>query len=74
MEERVASLEVKVADLEENMVDVDQSVNFLFYGQVIQNLRLHTLGQDSNIITEELEGECSMIKNLNNLSEYIKDT
>ena len=62
LEERVALLEVQVADLEENMADVDQSVNFLFYGQVIQNLRMHTLGQDNNIITEELEGEFYMIK------------
>ena len=54
IEERVALLEIQVTDLEENVADLDQDVNFPFDEQVIQDERLFSLEQTSLGILEEL--------------------
>ena len=48
IEERVALLEIQVADL-------DQDVNFLFDEQVIQDERLLGLEQEINVIESDLD-------------------
>ena len=47
-------LEIQVTDLEENMADLDQDVNFLFDEQVIQDERLFSLEQTTDSIYAEL--------------------
>ena len=47
-------LELQVVDLEENMVDWDEDVNFLFDEQVIQDERLLELEQTSYKVVVEL--------------------
>ena len=65
IEERVALLEIQVADIEGQITDLDEDVDFLFDEQVIQDERLFTLEQTTNDINadlvavdEELESEC----------------
>ena len=50
----IEELEIQVTDLEENVADLDQDVNFLFDEQVIQDERLFSLEQTSLGILEEL--------------------
>ena len=56
IEERVTLLEIQVADLEQNVVGLDEDVSFMFDGQVIQNERIFSLEQDNDVINEDLEG------------------
>ena len=49
IEERVALLEIQVADL-------DEDVNFLFDETVIQDERLFSLEEESDVLNEEVEG------------------
>ena len=51
IEERVALLEIQVIEIEEDVSDLDQDVNFLFDEQVIQDEKLLNLEQE----TEEIE-------------------
>ena len=55
MEERVALLELQVSDLEENVIDLDEDVDFLFDEQVIQDERIFSLEQTSIDITADVE-------------------
>ena len=61
IEERVSLLEEQVVDLEEDITfiqgdvaDLDQDVNFLFDEQVIQDERLFSLEQATDVINAEL--------------------
>ena len=77
LEERVALLELQVSDLEENAVDLDEDIDFLFDEQVIQDERLLGLEQginviesDLDVIDEELESECIFIESCFNLQVF----
>ena len=72
IEERVALLEIQVADIEEDVIntridlsELEGDVNFLFDEQVIQDERLLGLEQGINVIEsnlvvidDELESKC----------------
>ena len=47
--------EDEVSDLEVNLMELEGDVNFLFDEQVIQDERLFSLEQDSDVIDEEIE-------------------
>ena len=47
-------MEIQVVDLEENVVDLDEDVDFLFDEQVIQDERLLNLEEASVQVTAEL--------------------
>ena len=47
--------EDEVSDLEVNLIELEGDVNFLFDEQVIQDERLFSLEQDSDVIDEEIE-------------------
>ena len=55
IEERVALLEIQVTDLEQNVADLDEDVNFLFDETVIQDERLFSLEQDTDVINQDLD-------------------
>ena len=62
IEERVALLEIQVADIEEDVIntridlsELEGDVNFLFDEQVIQDERLLGLEQGINIIESDLD-------------------
>ena len=57
IEERVGILETQVVEIEEDIADLDQDVNFLFDETVIQDERLFSLEQASIEINEEVEGK-----------------
>ena len=57
IEERVSLLELQVADLKENVVDLDEDVDFLFDEQVIQDERLFSLEQTIFVIDDDVEGK-----------------
>ena len=64
IEERVALLEVQMSDVREDLgttdetvADLDQDVNFLFDEQVIQDERILTLEQDSDVFDDQIESE-----------------
>ena len=78
-------LELQVVDLEENMVDLDEDVDFLFDEQVIQDERLLGLEQMTDAINaklvsvdDEIEGEelcattfhCQFSENSENYSQF----
>ena len=54
IEERVTILEAQVVEIEENIADLDQDVNFLFDEQVIQDERLLNLETETEEIDEQL--------------------
>ena len=63
LEERVSLLEIQVVEIEEDLDDLDQDVNFLFDDQVIQNERIFELETTSDQveieqvrINEDVEG------------------
>ena len=58
IEERVALLELQVAGLEENVVDLDEDVDFLFDEQVIQDERLLNLEVTSAETKEDIVSMC----------------
>ena len=58
IEERVALLEIQVVEIEQDVADLDQDVNFLFDQQVIQEERILTLEQNNDVIDDELESGC----------------
>ena len=51
----MAILEGQVVEIEEDITDLDQDINFLFDEQVIQDARIFTLEQTSIEIDEEVE-------------------
>ena len=53
----MALLEIQVAEIEGQVTDLDQDVNFLFDEQVIQDERIFSLEQRSIEIDEEVEGK-----------------
>ena len=55
IEERVSLLEVQVVEIEEDVTGLDLNVNFLFDEQVIQDERLFSLEQDTDVIISELD-------------------
>ena len=55
IEERVSLLEIQIADIEGQITDLDQDVNFLFDEHVIQNERLLNLEVATDDISEELD-------------------
>ena len=57
IEETVALLEIQVTDLEQNVADLDEDVNFLFDETVLQDERILTLEQDNDVINEDLDGQ-----------------
>ena len=54
IEERVSLLEIQVEEIEEDVADLDQDVNFLSDEQVIQDARLLELEWTSNDVIVEL--------------------
>ena len=54
IEERVSLLEIQVVEIEEDVTDLDQDVNFLFEEQIIQDERLLNLEEASVQVTVEL--------------------
>ena len=64
LEERVYLLEVQVTEIEEDVTDLevdltelDENVDLLFDEAIIQDERLFSLEQDTDIINQELEGD-----------------
>ena len=57
IEERVSLLEIQVADIEGQITDLDQDVNFLFDETVIQDERIFSLEQRFIEVDEEVEGK-----------------
>ena len=54
LEERVDLLEIQVVEIEEDVADLDQDVNFLFDEQVIQDERIFQLETTTDQVTIEL--------------------
>ena len=54
IEERVSLLEIQVADIEGQITDLDQDVNFLFDDQIIQDERIFSLEEGSDEINNQL--------------------
>ena len=54
IEERVSLLEIQVTEIEEDLTDLDQDVNFLFDEQVIQDERLFQLETESGEIQDDI--------------------
>ena len=46
-----------ISDLEVDLTELDENVDFLFDEAVIQDERLFSLEQDTDVINQELEGE-----------------
>ena len=64
LEERVELLEIQVVVIQDELMDLDEDVDFLFDGQIIQDERLLNLEETStgilgelNVIDEAIEGE-----------------
>ena len=55
IEERVTLLEIQVEEIEGQITDLDQDVNFLFDEQVIQDERIFSVEQDTDDIISELD-------------------
>ena len=67
IEERVTLLEARVTDLQGDVVNLDQDVDFLFFGQLIQDERLLELEQTSDEVVVELaEINANILGNLIN--------
>ena len=69
IEERVSLLEIQVADIEGEITDLDQDVNFLFDEQIIQDERLFSLEEEAEeisdqliVIDDDLESKCFFCK------------
>ena len=74
IEERVAILEIKLVEIEEDLMVIGddittlgiglegfgENVDFLFDEQVIQDKRLLSLEQENDVIDDELESEFSL--------------
>ena len=58
IEERVTILEAQVVEIEENIADLDQDVNFLFDEQVIQDERLLNFFETE---TEEIDEQLIIV-------------
>ena len=71
IEERVALLEIQVVEIEEDLVGLDQDVNFLFEEQIIQDERLLNLEEEINVFDEELERKYVLLS-IRILSKNIK--
>ena len=66
IEERVALLEIKVVEIEEDVTNLDEDVDFLFDEQVIQDERLLNLEETSvEVIVELAEINENVEGNLN---------
>ena len=52
----MALLESQVVEMEEDIADLDEDVNFLFDETVIQDQRLLNLEEETSVIDEEVEG------------------
>ena len=64
-------LEIQVVEIEEDVTDLDQDVNFLFDEQVIQDARLLELERTSNdVIVELAEVNANILGNLNKLTNF----
>ena len=55
IEERVALLEIQVAEIEEDISILTENDNFLFDEQVIQDEKLLNLEQETDAIIEDLD-------------------
>ena len=61
-EERVAMLEIQVTDIEGQVTNLDEDVDFLFDEQVIQDVRLLNLEVASDEIEDGVESKfCTLI-------------
>ena len=58
IEERVALLEIQVADIEGDISILIENDNFLFYEQIIQDERLFSLEQENEEIEDTIVSEC----------------
>ena len=56
IEERVGLLETQVVEIEEDITNLDENVDFLFDETVIQDERLLNLEEETSVINEEVEG------------------
>ena len=56
IQERVSLLEIQVAVVEQDVADLDEDVDFLFDQQ---EERILTLEQDSDVIDDQVESECT---------------
>ena len=71
IEERLSLLEIQVVEIEEDVTDLDQDVNFLFDEQVIQDARLLELERTSNdVIVELTEINVNILGNLNEVTHF----
>ena len=53
----MALLEIQVIEIEEDVSDLDQDVNFLFDEQVIQDEKLLDLEQETEVIEQNIIGK-----------------
>ena len=53
----MALLEIQVIEIEEDVSDLDQDVNFLFDEQVIQDEKLLDLEQETEVIEQNIVGK-----------------
>ena len=69
IEERVSLLEIQVVEIEEDVADLDQDVNFLFDEQIIQDDPLLNLEETSDQVVVELaEINANILGNLNKVT------
>ena len=64
IEERVTILEIQVAETQEDLMELEGDVNFLFEQAIIQDERLLNLEQTTIGILGDLDSECVLIKEL----------
>ena len=71
IEERLCLLEIQVVEIEEDVTDLDQDVNFLFDEQLIHDARLLELERPSNdVIVELTEINANILGNLNEVTHF----
>ena len=61
IEERVSLLEIQVGEIDVDVTLLEGDVNFLFDEHVIQDERLLTLEQDSDVFDDEIESKCTYL-------------
>ena len=59
VEERVSLLELQMAEMDQDVMGLEEDVDFLFDEQVIQDERILTLEQDSDVVDDAIESESS---------------
>ena len=58
IEEQVALLEIQVDEIGSDVTLLEENVNFLLDETLIQDERILTLEQDSDVFDDEIESEC----------------